>query len=93
MAEQYLADLQAGDAAAASALADPGVPNGLRGGLTNAVLGGSSARLDSVLVGEPTITESSATIPVQYSVDGQKVNTTLNAERAVRASRCSRRGD
>ena len=46
------------------------------------MLGGASARLDSVLVGEPTITESSATIPVQYSVDGQKVNTTLNAERA-----------
>ncbi|MGB8383855.1 MAG: hypothetical protein WCG47_21845, partial [Dermatophilaceae bacterium] len=82
VAEQYLADLQAGDAAAASALADPGVPNGLRGGLTNAVLGGASARLDSPTVGEPNISDSSATIPVQYSVDGQKVTTTMSAERA-----------
>ena len=81
LVEQYLADLTAGDGAAASALADPGVPNALRVGLTNPVLAGASARLDSVIVGEPVINESSATIPVQYSVDGQKVTASLTAER------------
>lgn len=80
--EEYLTALRDGDAAKAAELADPGIPNSSRAGLSSAVLSSATHRISAFFVSEPTIADSVASVRVQYSVDGEAVSTTMRLERA-----------
>ena len=82
LVQQYLVDLQEGDASGATALSDPGLPNAQRAGLSDAVLQGAEARIDAIRVGEPTYSDDSAMVPVEYAIDGQRLTANLTAERS-----------
>lgn len=86
-AEEYLGYLAAGDANAASQMVDPGKPNNQRAFLTNEAMAGATARIENFSV---TRTDSGSddyslssdkprgvTLDVEYYLDGQVVNTTL----------------
>lgn len=81
LVQDYLNALASGNATAATAMVDPGIPNSQRAALTDAVLQGASARIDGVRVSDPTEDGDRVSVPVEFSVDGQRVSTAVTAER------------
>ncbi|MEI2730448.1 MAG: hypothetical protein V9G08_00255 [Dermatophilaceae bacterium] len=80
--KDYLSALEDGDAAKANELADPGIANADRAGLSAAVLSGATKRIDSVSVSDPIVVDSGATVRAQYSLDGVAVTTVMRLERS-----------
>ena len=82
VAAEYLEALHFGRAAVATQLSDPGIAAEDRAGLSDEVLVHAKARLASARVGDAEVTGDTATIPVEYSLDGQHVSAELAARRS-----------
>lgn len=80
--QEYLDDLVSGDADAAAAIVDPGVPTEQRVLLSNEALKAADNRLAVEAVDVVDRTESGATVSATLSVDGERFTHTFNVASA-----------
>lgn len=77
LVQEYLDDLAAGDATAAAAIVDPGVPNDQRLLLSDEALGSADQTLSVTALDVRETTDSGATVEASLSVDGEKFTHTF----------------